>query len=491
MTLYADVSWPWRVCLAVGGFTVAVVLSDPARASDAPANKTTPAPRLAGAQKAKASSPETLAFSLEKAPPIQLRAGMSTLIRLQEPAVRMAIGNPEVADVMLIHPHEIYLLGKRAGSTNLFVWTPSGQASVRDVAVGTDLEKLQGNLRALLPQVEGVRVDPMGDSLVLSGRVRDGVKVARIVALTEAFLGSQKVVNLLQVDSPQQVMLEVKVAEVSKSLMEDLGVDLSLQRTISNTQISLLSQLLSAGASTFSIERPNGRTQITVSAEMKKSIIKVLAEPTITAISGQEGSFLAGGRIFIPVPQGGAGGTMTITLEEKEFGVGLRFLPTVLEEGLIHLRVTPEVSELSDVGASITAAGGQTSVLPSITTRRASTTVQLRDGESFAIGGLIKSNQTASIRAVPVLGELPILGALFRSSAFQNQQSELLFIVTPRLARPLPSPPLLPTDVGTMPTRSQFFLEGRLEGDRPPPLEPVQAQPASAPGSGSSLGVSP
>jgi pilus assembly protein CpaC len=117
--------------------------------------------------------------------------------------------------------------------------------------------------------------------------------------------------------------------------------------------------------------------------------------------------------------------------------------------------------------------------------------VQLRDGESFAIGGLIKSNQTASIRAVPVLGELPILGALFRSSAFQNQQSELLFIVTPRLARPLPSPPLLPTDVGTMPTRSQFFLEGRLEGDRPPPLEPVQAQPASAPGSGSSLGVSP
>ena len=175
---------------------------------------------------------------------------------------------------------------------------------------------------------------------------------------------------------------------------------------------------------------------------------------------------------------------MTITLEEKEFGVGLRFLPTVLEEGLIHLRVTPEVSELSDVGATISAAGGQTSVLPSITTRRASTTVQLRDGESFAIGGLIKSNQTASLRAVPLLGELPILGALFRSSAFQNQQSELLFIVTPRLAQPLPSAPLLPTDIGTMPTRSQFFLEGRLEGDRPAPLAPVEAPPASPPPSG-------
>ena len=207
---------------------------------------------------------------------------------------------------------------------------------------------------------------------------------------------------------------------------------------------------------------------------MKKNLVKVLAEPTITAINGQEGSFLAGGKIFIPVPQGGSGGSTTITLEEKEFGVGLRFLPTVLEDGLINLRVTPEVSELSQLGATVSSAGGQISVLPSITTRRASTTVQLHDGESFAIGGLIKSNITETIRAMPVLGELPILGALFRSSAFQSEQSELLFIVTPRLAKAMPTSPPLPTDAYKQPTRAEFFLEGKLEqGPKPPPSNPA------------------
>lgn len=449
-----------------------------------PVNDPTPAPKVT--HKAKATParvdppPEAISHPVEMAPNVRLTAGKSTLIRLPDPAVRLAIGNPEVADVMLINAREVYLLGKKAGTTNLLVWTASGRSSLRDVAVGADVDKLQGKLQELLPTAAGVKIDSLGDTLVISGRVTDGAKVARIVTLAEAFLGGAKVVNLMQVEGAQQVMLEVKVAEVSRSLMEELGVEFDVTRTISNTTVGVLSKLLSAGASTISVVRPNGRTNVTLSAEMKKNLVKILAEPTITAINGQEGSFLAGGKIFIPVPQGGAGGSTTITLEEKEFGVGLRFLPTVLEDGLINLRVTPEVSELSQLGATVSGAGGQTSVLPSITTRRASTTVQLHDGESFAIGGLIKSNTTETIRAMPLLGELPILGALFRSSAFQSEQSELLFIVTPRLAKALPASPPLPTDAYKQPTRAEFFLEGKLEQGPKPPLSNPGSNPATS-----------
>ena len=175
---------------------------------------------------------------------------------------------------------------------------------------------------------------------------------------------------------------------------------------------------------------------------------------------------------------------MTITLEEKEFGVGLRFTPTVLDGDLINLRVSPEVSELSTTGTTITAAG-VTSVLPTITTRRASTTVQLRDGQSFAIGGLIKNNVTQNVNAFPALGELPVLGALFRSSAFQNDRTELMFVITPHLVKPLPADYKLPTDNFVEPTRADFFLKGKMEGQAaapaPAPVAPAPAPAATAP----------
>ena len=329
--------------------------------------------------------------------------------------------------------------------------------------------------------------ESVADSLVLSGRVSDGMKVQRLMAITEAFNGGKKVINMLRVHGAQQVMLEVKIAEVSKTLLDELGVDLNLTRAIGNTSVNLLSQFLSEGSTAVTATRANGRSTITLTAEMKKGLVKVLAEPTITAVSGQEGSFLAGGKIFIPVPQTSATGSTTITLEEKEFGVGLRFLPTVLEDGLINLRVTPEVSELSQVGTTVKGMGDQSSLLPSITTRRASTTVQLRDGESFAIGGLVKSNVTEAIKAFPLLGELPVLGALFRSTAFQTEKSELLFVVTPRLAKVLPPDYALPTDAFIQPTRAEFFLNGQLEGTPPPPAAapnktaPPKASDAASP----------
>jgi pilus assembly protein CpaC len=407
--------------------------------------------------------------------PLRLTAGKSMLLQLSEKAERLSVGNPDVADVVLINPREIYLLGKKSGHTNLLVWTAQGSTTLRDISVGADTDSLHAKLREYVPSAENLRVDSVADSLVLSGRVSDGMKVQRLMALTEAFNGNKKVINLLSVHGTQQVMLEVKVAEVSKTLLDELGVDINLTRTMGNTSVNLLSQLLSAGATSLTMARANGLSTVTLTAEMKKGLIKVLAEPTITAISGQEGSFLAGGKIYIPVPQTNAAGGTTITLQEKEFGVGLRFLPTVLEDGLINLSVTPEVSELSQLGTTVKGLGGQTSLLPTITTRRASTTVQLRDGESFAIGGLVKSNVTQTIKAFPILGELPILGPLFRSTAFQTDKSELLFVVTPRLARVLPSNYALPTDSYIQPSRSEYFWGGQLEGT------PPSAMPAPTP----------
>ncbi len=398
---------------------------------------------------------------VELLPGVDLSMGKSTLLKLAEPALRISIGNPDVADVTLINAKEVYVLGKKTGITNLIVWSANGKTTLRDVAVGLDTGMLQSRLAKWVPTSEPLMVDVMADTVVLRGRVPDATKVQRIVSLAEAYTGGKKVINMLRVEGSQQVMLEVKVAEVSRTLLDELGVDINLTRTAGSTSVSLLSQFLSSGATALTTARANGNTTITLTAEMKKGLVKILAEPTITAISGQEGSFLAGGKIFIPVPQGGS--SNSITLEEKEFGVGLSFTPTVLEEGLINLKVTPEVSELSQLGATVKALNGQVSVLPSITTRRASTTVQLRDGESFAIGGLIKSNVTEAIRALPLLGELPVLGALFRSNAFQTEKSELLFVVTPRLAKTSEMALALPTDSFKPPTRAEFMVEGLME----------------------------
>jgi pilus assembly protein CpaC len=202
----------------------------------------------------------------------------------------------------------------------------------------------------------------------------------------------------------------------------------------------------------------------------------MLAEPTVMALSGQEGSFLAGGRIFIPVAQD----NNKVTLEEREFGVGLRFTPTVLAGGRINLKVAPEVSEVSRDGIGITAGGGL-AVLPLITTRRASTTVQLYDGQSFAIGGLIKNNTVTGMNGTPGMSEVPILGALFRSTDYQQDKTEMVFVVTAHLVKPLAPNYALPTDVVTPPTRTELMLGGRLEGDAPAAIQRQAPAPAVPP----------
>jgi pilus assembly protein CpaC len=289
-----------------------------------------------------------------------------------------------------------------------------------------------------------------------------------------------KIINMLRVRDPQQVMLEVKIAEVSKTVLERIGVTLAQQGTRAGSTITFSSlsnfagQLLGQAA----ITRGNFFDRLVIDAQKDDGLVKTLAEPNIMAISGQEASFLAGGKIFIPVSRANdLTGAVTITLEEKEFGVGLKFKPTVLEGGRINLRVAPEVSELNAQGNPFTTVGGVTSVIPSFTVRRAETTLQLNDGQSFMIAGLVKNDVAASVNRIPGLGELPILGALFRSSEFQKDKTELMFVITPRLVKPLPPDYALPSDSFVEPSRAEFFLGGKMEGTPPP--APSKGNPGS------------
>lgn len=412
--------------------------------------------------------------------PLQLVTGKSLVVPIEGGITRISVANPEMADVTVIAGRELYAIGKKVGSTNIFLWSKSGQITVMDVVISSDTLGLQSKLRELMPTEQQLHVSSAGEALVLTGQVADAAKVQRAVQIAEQFSG-KKVINLLSVGELPQVLLEVKVAEVSKKLTDKLGVALGVTGNRGSFQYQILGNLLTGGV--FStpqgggsgIGLTQGGNSLKLEAEIKSGLIKVLAEPNIIAVSGQEGAFLAGGKIFIPVPQSGGSGISAITLEEREYGVGLRFLPTVLEGGKINLRVTPEVSELAQQGTTV-ASGNITTVLPTISTRRASTTVQLMDGQSFAIGGLIKNNVSETLSGFPFLSELPILGALFRSSEFINDRSELMFLVTPRLVKPMATPAALPTDGFVPPTRYEFMMNGQMQGKPPASKEPVRIQ---------------
>ena len=453
---------------------------------------------------------------------MDLVVGKSTLMRVPSAVTRISLGNPNVADVTVISPNELYLLGKTYGSTNLIIWRKGGGPMAIDLNVSIDAERMEKKLRELLPYELGIKVRPAADSVILTGTVSSAVKAKYAEDIANVFLrdvskslilpmatgdakldaGTRqqtmqaqgqgpaiigaKVVNLLQIAEAQQVMLEVTIAEVSKTLLDKLGASFNGTKNNGNWLFSFGSNLLNGGAGLLSAIK-NGNIGVNLAAEKNDGLVKILAEPNIVAISGQEASFLAGGKIFIPVARSNAAtGIATITLEEKEFGVGLKFTPTVLEGGRIHLKVSPEVSELSQTGSPFTSQGGVTTVLPSFTTRRVQTSVQLMDGQSLAIAGLIKNNVKQAVDKVPGLGEIPVMGALFRSSEFQADRTELMFIITPRLIKPLDQNYLLPTDSYTPPSRSEFYFGNKLEGSghEDVPVDkrnaPVMAAPLSA-----------
>jgi pilus assembly protein CpaC len=429
----------------------------------------------------------------EVAPSMNLTVGKSTLIRLNAPISRISVGNPGIADVTLINNRELYLLGKGFGSTNVMLWRRGGGTTIIDVAVAADASALQQRLSQLMPNETGIVVSAAADSLVLSGTVSSAGAAANAVQIADAFIAAYsrslklrsgrkggsveaqqkqlngkgdgpQVVNLMSISEPQQVMLEVKVAEVSKVLLDKLGASLNVDRSSGSWSYGIVSNLLSGGVGGLNFLKNTGDS-ISIDAESREGLVKVLAEPNIVSVSGKEASFLAGGKIFIPVARtNGALGVPTITLEEKEFGVGLKFTPTVLSSGRINLAVAPEVSELSQTGSPFTALDGTTTILPSFSTRRASTTVQLGDGQSFAIAGLIKNNVNSTVKKLPVLGDVPILGALFRSTEFQSDRTELMFIITPRLVKPTVGDYQVPTDHYVAPNRVELMGAGMLEG---------------------------
>lgn len=419
----------------------------------------------------------------EIVPSVELSLGQSHLVRLPAGTSlqKVKVDDDKVVQVDVTSPREVLLHAKTVGSTVVVILDKSGQTAVMDVRVvgvttAMDAAALQAKLQQIMPNEKGIKVSTAADSLVLSGTVADAVKVDKAMALAEAYSGKdkdKKIINMLQVAAPQQVMLEVKMAEVSKNLLDKLGAEFSASRVNSGVAYGILSKFLSAGAGVITIG--HGGTKIIIDAEDKDSVVKILAEPNIIAISGQEGSFLAGGKFYIPEP---AITGQQPTLKEIEFGVGLKFTPTVLEGGLINLKVAPEVTELAKAEdmRSTTIANH-----PSVITRRVATTVQLRDGQSFAIAGLIKNNVNESIRRFPVLGSIPILGALFRSSTFQNDKTELLFVVTPRLVKPLPPDYALPTDNFNAPSKAEFFLNGELEGKPAESAAPINSTPSVPP----------
>ena len=398
---------------------------------------------------------------------VQISLGKSRLYKYANPITRISVGDAAIADVMVVSPTQVYLLGKKVGSTNVFLWHSSGSVSTLDVAVGADAGALQDLLSKLIPGEKSIQASSAGESLVLTGQVADAMKVQQAILIAQEFTG-KKVLNMMTTNDLPQVLIEVKIAEMDKSVADALGVQ--VQGTNFSFNMLNSAPLGFAASAAVSVGAGSGATNAWLQAQINSGLITILAEPNIMAISGQEGEFLSGGIVFLPIPQtSSTGGGAVITLQPQNYGVGVKFTPTVLSEGRINLKVSPQVSEVNPTGITVSA-NGSTTVLPAITTRQASTTVELYDGQSFAIGGLISNNVAEIVSAFPGLANIPVIGALFRSSSFKADRSELIIVITPHIVKPVASRIALPTEKYVQPSATEFLLNGQLEGSKPLPV---------------------
>ncbi|MEH6824759.1 MAG: type II and III secretion system protein family protein [Motiliproteus sp.] len=446
----------------------------------------------------------------------------SRVIKLAKKVGRVSVANPKVADILVISPQQIYLVGKQLGTTNVVVWDKKKRVQrIIDLQVTHDLAGLKERLFRFLPG-EMIRVESAQQSIVLSGEVSSPQKMGAALDLAKTFVGSSneaaadkssKVLNLMQIGGAQQVLLEVKVAEISRSLVRKLDVDFNIFSAKSPWKLGAVNggarfpdavikdSVLGEGRIPQFFDRgvwgpalpefaPNESQiantgaflqylsgdfllEMVIDAAKNQGLAKVLAEPNLTTLSGQEARFISGGEFPIPVP-GKDGG---ITIKFKEFGVGLVFVPIVLDSGLISLKVNVTVSELKTDDSSLVIgfAQGVSSTnffVPALTKRAANATVEVPDGQTIAIAGLINENLRENVEKMPWLGDLPILGSLFRSQEFVKGQSELIIFVTPRLATAFdPDLIKLPTDDFVEPSDTEFYLMGLMEG-RSPSLGP-------------------
>ena len=426
--------------------------------------------------------------------------GESRVYQLEQPIARVAVGNPEVADYIMLNPSELYLLGKKTGATNLIVWDQKGNFTSTPLQVSRNTNPIELMLKVVLPKETDIQIFAWGPALVLAGTVSDALAAETAYRLVKAYLGGTVpgvnpestltnsasargsaasasisgvansasapasapasaepasipgVVNLLKVRDPQQVRLEVHIAEVSKSYIETLG----LGWTQGSGHIQ--GNLMTGFVNNATLDLLLHGNRLRVEAERKKTLIKILAEPTIVAMSGQEGYFLVGGKIYTPT----LGANGSVDYVERTYGVGLRCTPTVLDAGRISLKVEPEVSEPNT--EPVTA--GTPSTLPAFKISYASTTVQMKEGENLVIGGLLRDKLTKIIRKVPLLGDIPLFGALFRRTEKNSETTELMVFIRPTLVKASTTAPELPTDRFVPPTRHELFIDGKLQGSR-------------------------
>ena len=395
---------------------------------------------------------------------LQLTVDKARTVGCDKEFTEVLVANPAIADVVTLSNKQLYVLGKSAGITNISLVGPDKRVlGVVQVQVAHDLRDMTRLIRELIPDGD-ILVTSVKGRVLLSGTVRDTVALSRAMAIAEQFAPGA-VTNTLSVRGSQQVQLEVRFVEASRDAQRDLGVgwDVAGKRTNALTGITggadgvpllgLVSNNVPFGVGIARLLDKGTSVDIIIQALEKRGVARLLAEPNLVAMSGDTASFLAGGEFPFPVQTG----LNTTTVEFKKFGVGLAFTPTVLGDGLINLKIAPEVSQLDPANSM--------NGVPSLTVRRAETTTELRDGQSFAIAGLLHSSNTKNERQLPWIGEVPVLGALLRSAAFQRKESDLVIIVTPRLVKPArPGEKLAtPLDNRLASNDREFFLRGQLE----------------------------
>ena len=410
-------------------------------------------------QAADSELPET-----EKPKKLQLVVGKSIILKNSKPANRVSIADPAIAKVVLLSPNEIYLIGKTAGITNLTIWQNKKIYAIYDLEVDYDISRLKQKLHNILPDEKDIRVIATHNSITLSGRISDTNKLSQVMILAKEYAPNATVHNLLKIEGVHQVMLEVRIAEMSRAVTKELGINWTYNRGGSfglgllgafpeQRGVSITSELSSLF---FRFDRGISTWTGFIDLLKRNGLAKILAEPTLITLSGQTATFLAGGEFPIPVSDDDG-----IGIEYKEYGVSLEFTPIVLPEGRIRINVTPEVSEI-DFSVAVLIGGYPA---PGLLTRKTSTVVELADGQSFAIAGLLKDTVQDSISKFPFLGDIPVLGMLFRSRAFQKRETELIIIVTPHIVKPFDqAKQTLPTDFYIEPDDTEFYILGLMEG---------------------------
>jgi pilus assembly protein CpaC len=375
---------------------------------------------------------------------ITVARGASALLTRPTTLERVSIADPAIASASVISPREILVNGIGVGTTSLLVWAEGDVVRLYNIEVQADVQALQRQIDTLYPDHDIV-VTTAGNTLIVSGVVRDPVVVRRVMELAQN-TGAQ-VVNNLQAPAPEQILLQVEFAEVDAQVVKRLSTDLLFLNpqnfdNFGSDDVWRI-ETLSQGLVNFTVLGDNAAFDAFINAVKSTGNFRSLAEPNLLALEGQEASFLAGGEYPYPAIQSGSAGVANnaVTVQFKEFGIQLRFTPTVTNTGNVRLHVAPEVSTL-DFGTGLTFAGFQ---IPQLTTRRVETEVELRPGQHLAIAGLMDNTWQETVDKIPVLGDIPILGVFFRSKNARQRRSELLVLVTPHIIEPSDVKPALPT----------------------------------------------